>query len=333
MKLKTIEHMETLFNYEGPVNPLLIEPKIGIAYQAEELWTEVLESLNRWRLAEGIALLEALKISRSDMRLDCLHLQVEVYFSQDCYETAWMLLDQIIRIEPQDKQALVLTIVLAHILKSDSEKLERVDALSKLDALLAQQVQALLTWIESHNTRTDFELDLENVTNIDALLVYGYGLSDDGQVPFLLEMRLIKTLELAERFPEANIIVSGGAVSNEHNESYAMRDYLIQKGLDPQRIVIEPLAKDTVGNSLMITNLLLEQIESYQNCVVVTSLGHLARSWLSMKAALSRYPEKTASLNLFAAAYEAPGTYPVPQSEINMSYTTSFRALGIFEDI
>lgn len=333
MKLKTIEHIDALYNYEGPVNPLLLEPKIGAAYKQDELWTEVLLTLNTWRLAEGIDLLEALKISRPDMRLDCLRLQAEVYFSQDRYETAWMLLDQILRIEPSDKQALVLTIVLTHVLKDNSTKVERLDALSKLDAPLAQQVEAHLTLIESHNTRTDFELELENVTNIDALLVYGYGLSDDGQVPFLLEMRLVKTLELAERSPDANIIVSGGAVSNEHNESYAMKDYLSQKGIDPQRIIIEPLAKDTVGNSLMITNLLLEQIESYQNCVVVTSLGHLARSWLSMKAALSRYPEKTASLNLFAAAYEAPGTYPVPQSEINMSYTTSFRALGIFEDI
>lgn len=331
MKLKPFETMEPLYNYEGPVNPLLLEPKIGIAYQEEEIWAEVLEALNTWRLAQGIELLEALKMSHPDQLLACLRLQAEVYFSQDRYEAAWMLLDQILRLDPQDKQALAWTIVLTHILKDDSAKAERVDALLKVDAPLAKQVQTQLAWIDAHNTRTDFELDLENVPTIDALLVYGYGVSDDGQIPFLLEMRLVKTVELAERFPEANIIVSGGAVSTVHNESYAMRDYLIQKGIEPHRIIIEPLAKDTVGNSLMITELLLEDIEAYQTCVVVTTLGHLARSWLSMKAALSRYPQATASLNLYAAAYEAPGAYPVPQSEINMSYTTTFRALGIFE--
>ena len=148
-----------------------------------------------------------------------------------------------------------MTTVLAHVLKDDSAKAERVDALLKVDASLAKQIQTQLAWLDVHNTRTVFEVDLENVTTV-ALLVYGYGVSDDGQIPFLLEMRLVKTVELAERFPETNIIVSGGAVSTVHNESYAMRDYLIQKGIDPHRIIIEPLAKDTVGNSLMITELL-----------------------------------------------------------------------------
>lgn len=121
---------------------------------------------------------------------------------------------------------------MAHVLKDDSAIAERVDALLKIDASLAKQIQTQLAWLDVHNTRTVFEVDLENVTTV-ALLVYGYGVSDDGQIPFLLEMRLVKTIELAERFPETNIIVSGGAVSTVHNESYAMRDYLIQKGIDP----------------------------------------------------------------------------------------------------
>lgn len=92
MNLKRFEPMEPLYIFEGPVNPPLLEPQIGIAYQEEESGAEVLLALNTWCLAEGIALLEDFKLSHPDQLLACLRLQAEVYFSQNRYETAWMLL-------------------------------------------------------------------------------------------------------------------------------------------------------------------------------------------------------------------------------------------------
>lgn len=64
----------------------------------------------------------------------------------------------------------------------------------------------------------------------------------NGQPEALLRTRLDKAIELAQRYPDAPIVVSG------RGEAQVMARYLRDKGVAPQRILIEPLATSTNEN-------------------------------------------------------------------------------------
>lgn len=75
----------------------------------------------------------------------------------------------------------------------------------------------------------------------DPIVVLGSRVTN-GQPGALLVSRLNKALFVAQQFPEAKVIVSGDG------EAVVMSRYLIDHGLDPARIVEEPVATSTNEN-------------------------------------------------------------------------------------
>ncbi|MEY8576797.1 YdcF family protein [Corynebacteriaceae bacterium 6-324] len=75
----------------------------------------------------------------------------------------------------------------------------------------------------------------------DPIVVLGSRVTN-GQPGALLVSRLNKALAVAQQFPEAKVIVSGDG------EAVVMSRYLIDHGLDPARIVEEPVATSTNEN-------------------------------------------------------------------------------------
>ena len=75
----------------------------------------------------------------------------------------------------------------------------------------------------------------------DPIVVLGSRVTD-GQPGALLVSRLDKALQVAQRMPDATVIVSGDG------EAEVMARYLIEHGLDPNRVVEEPHATSTNEN-------------------------------------------------------------------------------------
>ncbi len=90
--------------------------------------------------------------------------------------------------------------------------------------------------------------------NKDFLIVLGCGLKSDGTPTPLLRGRLDRALAFAERQrtetgKEAVFITSGGQGSNEAvTESAAMKRYLTEHGVPPERIIEEDRSTDTLEN-------------------------------------------------------------------------------------
>lgn len=331
MQLKAWHPLPELTNYKGPVDPMLLYPRAGVEFEGDSLLGEAWVKINQWQLIDGIDILESLKDSNSDRLLDILRLQGEVYWTRDHHEEAWMIFDQILREDSQDIQALIITATLSFQYGADDIYQERMDQLNKTAPEIGKQLESYLHLIEENHARTDWERDLLDIKQVDFIIVYGYGLLGDGSIPILLELRLQKGIELADKFPQAQVIVSGGAVTTPFNESHQMAIYLEDEGLDSSRIIKEPLARDTVGNSLMSTDIMLSQGSGDKNVVVVTSLGHLPRSVLSLQAALQFKQVAEGSVQVFGASFEQPDAYEVPETELAMAYTTTLRALGVFQ--
>lgn len=113
-----------------------------------------------------------------------------------------------------------------------------------------------------------------NTKNCDYVLVLGYQLDHD-QMSETLRLRLDKAYQYASNNPQSQLILCGGITrENTISEAQVMQDYLIQKGLDQKRIIIEDQSTDTIEN---ITNS-LQYIDNDANILVISSNYHVYRA-------------------------------------------------------
>ena len=106
----------------------------------------------------------------------------------------------------------------------------------------------------------------------------GAKVSADKTPGIVLRRRLTRTAELMTSCPDALCIVSGGQGSNEPiSEAQCMRDFLLERGISADRIIMENKATDTIEN-LKYTSKIIEErgLEDYR-VAFVTSKFHTPR--------------------------------------------------------
>ncbi|ATC95168.1 YdcF family protein [Pseudoalteromonas tunicata] len=84
--------------------------------------------------------------------------------------------------------------------------------------------------------------------------------------------RLYEGLRLAKLYPSAKLVVSGGGFKGVSN-SEIMRQAAIAIGFDPQRILLNPKARDTAEEALLLAPKLVDN-----QVALVTSIAHMQRA-------------------------------------------------------
>ena len=83
---------------------------------------------------------------------------------------------------------------------------------------------------------------------LDYLVVLGAQMKTSGPSR-ALQYRLDEAIRYLEENPDTQVIVSGGQGSDEHiSEAQGMYDYLVEKGIEPSRIILEDQSKNTFQN-------------------------------------------------------------------------------------
>jgi uncharacterized SAM-binding protein YcdF (DUF218 family) len=100
--------------------------------------------------------------------------------------------------------------------------------------------------------------------------------------------RLIEGLALAQRFPLAKLVYTGGTGSLGANKghddpSQMMFKAWVQLGIDPQRIVLETESRNTSENATMTRDLIQPAVGEVD--VLVTSAAHMPRAMRSFQRA------------------------------------------------
>ncbi|MFG6496160.1 YdcF family protein [Fictibacillus sp. UD] len=114
---------------------------------------------------------------------------------------------------------------------------------------------------------------------IDSILVLGGG-TKNNRPGAVLKGRLDQALAYAENHPNVNFIVSGGlGFGKTTSEGTIMKNYLVENGIEPERIQIEEKATSTYEN-LLYTK---EMIGADHQLLVVTSDFHLFRTKMIAK--------------------------------------------------
>ncbi len=121
--------------------------------------------------------------------------------------------------------------------------------------------------------RTDHSRD------VDAVVVLGAGVN--GRRPSLsLSVRLRAALAYIADKDDIPIVVSGSQGPGEEiSEAQCMADWLIENGVEPERIILEDQADNTAENIMFSRKLLVERgIDPAANVAVVTADYHLYRA-------------------------------------------------------
>lgn len=116
------------------------------------------------------------------------------------------------------------------------------------------------------------------------IVVLGAGLYDDGSMRPLLVDRLNAALTLANRYPFAPIVTSGGVPRSGVTEARAMRNWLVDNGVPAERITEEGRSRSTVENAANTVALLAGRRTS--GIVVVSSPNHVERALVDFRNAV-----------------------------------------------
>lgn len=162
---------------------------------------------------------------------------------------------------------------------------------------------ALLELVIFSGAHTDREL------NADCVLVLGAGVNGTEPSP-ILKSRLDAALSYLQSHPDVPILVSGTQGTGEDiSEAEAMRRYLVQKGVENDRICLEEAAGNTEEN-IRYSKALMEKMGMNPGNItvaLVTSEFHLyrarylaARSGLHVVGIAAKTPDAAARANFYA---------------------------------
>lgn len=114
--------------------------------------------------------------------------------------------------------------------------------------------------------------EISSVGKVEYIMVLGCGIRGD-EPSDMLEDRLLRALEVAEKFPEAKLIVSGNNAGPEYNEVGVMKNFCISKGFDENKIICDDNGFSTGAS---VTN--MKKVYGAEKVVIVTQKYHLYRA-------------------------------------------------------
>ena len=114
----------------------------------------------------------------------------------------------------------------------------------------------------------------------DAVIVLGCGVRGE-RVSLTLAYRLDRAIQYLEAYPEAAVVVSGGQGAGEDiPEALAMQRYLVARGIDAGRIIMEDRSTSTIENFEFSKALIQQHIGPDASVAFVTTRFHVYRATL-----------------------------------------------------
>jgi vancomycin permeability regulator SanA len=261
---------------------------------------------------------------------DAFRLGMLVATGFDQYDELFQFSDSLLRVHPQDKQGLGLTLLYSRALEKYDLYVSTLVSLEMQAPDLSRAMVSIIDDVEEQwSSRGRIEHLLKETAAHLGILALGSPANDDGTPKPRLKNTLKKTLELASTYPAAPIFVSGGAVYSQFTEAVAMKNWLIRKGVDGHRIVVEDLARDTVGNAKNIMPHLSERKVSH--LLLVTVDYHLPRSTLIFDGVFQKHGLDVKLIGVAADSdLKGPPLLQRLKLEKIASYRDRSRALGLY---
>lgn len=158
----------------------------------------------------------------------------------------------------------------------------------------------------------------KDITKPDYIVILGAGLWGDTPSLTLIQ-RLETSLDLIKLHPDVKVIVSGGQGPGETiTEAEAMKRFLVSKGVDRTRIILEDKSTNTLEN-LYNTRQTIKRIDNRDkiNISIITSNFHMFRSkFLANRVGFNAYGYPSPTLIYLVPAYHTREVLAVIKSFI-----------------
>ena len=122
---------------------------------------------------------------------------------------------------------------------------------------------------------------VDSIQKSDVALVLGNKVNRDGSLSERLKSRLDKSIELYKQNFYSNIIVSGGFGREGYDEAIVMKEYLLQKGVDTNSIIVDSQGSNTYLSAVHTDSIMTAH--NWESVIVVTNYYHISRSKLALK--------------------------------------------------
>lgn len=131
-------------------------------------------------------------------------------------------------------------------------------------------IDRYVVWSTRGQLRTDEEMQGQTV---DAILVLGAYVREDGSLCDMLEDRMNVGIRLYQAGISDTLLLSGDGQSDDYDETEAMKQYALDRGVPEEAIVL-----DKAGLSTYASVHRAGKTGGYQSLVIVTQRYHLYRS-------------------------------------------------------
>ena len=175
------------------------------------------------------------------------------------------------------------------------------DASEKVTALLSElrekDAKAADEWEEIMTLWKDVNADLplnydvlpDGLPKTDelCLVALGFQLKPDGTMKDELIERLKVVLKSAKKYPNALIVCTGGGTASENTEATEagkMAEWLIEKGIAKDRVIVEDKSITTAQNAIYTYQILQESYPQVKQVAILSSDYHIATGTLLFDA-------------------------------------------------
>ncbi|MBD0860595.1 YdcF family protein [Gordonia sp. zg691] len=191
------------------------------------------------------------------------------------------LLQQVLAVAPADTDALALQAVWADQVE-DAVGRSALSRLSMMNPMLATTARNVISGVATAAAIVP-DTTPKPVSGRVAIVILGYGLNANGKMAPELVNRVSAGKEQSEITTGAPIVVTGGVPKKGITEAAAMRTWLVDNGVDANRILTEDKSGSTVANAQNTAELLRAQ--GIRDIVLVTSPNHIRRGAADFGAA------------------------------------------------
>lgn len=325
MKLKGLESDISLFNKHRLDNKRFFKEYVGLRFENNKVFRPIISQLRMQNYENANQMLENL-VTYGPNKTDAFRFRGEFYFTYHQYLGAWEQYDQILKKHPLDTEALLISSVCAFVLNDLDEYNERLKILKFHTPHVALKLEFYIDLITKYNSLKPFKTTLSDETDIDFIILYGERRPSSGELSADLHSRLQKTLTLANKFTEADLIALGGPVHNKHYEAVASYNWLIEHGISAERIILDMSGLDVVTQTFAIIDLVKQN--QYKNLLISSNYDVLPRQFLSLYAALHENQLNDVELN--GVIINDSGSVCIPDIESLKIWHTTFRSAGVF---
>ncbi len=187
---------------------------------------------------------------------------------------------------PRGKREIVRELAFSYTSQGDgageraAALIAELEAIDPLAALHWKSVLNLWKTVD-HGVLIHYGVLPDGLPDTDELciVVLGYQLNADGTMRDELRERLWVALRSARKYPNAMIVCTGGPTASdapEATEAGRMAAWLMNKGVDGGRILVEDRSLTTAQNAKFTYDLLVERCPQVKKLAIVSSDYHIA---------------------------------------------------------